>query len=184
MNDQIDYPGDIKYPNLCSPLTIANITLRNRIMQSAHAKGWHKKDGLTNNRDRYYAEARARGGVGLLITGNRLVHPTSNTFTRGFSYGYRKEMVVRDAAMTQAVHKHGACIFAQLNHFGVNASTSSMDDYRVLWSSSNMKSPALNEIPKPMEKQDMEEVKQGWAMSADYAKAAEFDGVEIVAEPA
>ena len=148
-------------------------------MQSAHAKGWHKKEGLTNDRDRYYAEARAKGGAGLIITGNRLVHPTSNTFTRGYSYGYKKEMIEPDAAMTRAVHDHGGRIFAQLNHFGVNGTTSSMDDYRVLWSSSTMKSPAFSETPKPMEKSDMLEVREGWAMSADYAKAANFDGVEV-----
>ncbi|MFT7459752.1 MAG: 2,4-dienoyl-CoA reductase-like NADH-dependent reductase (Old Yellow Enzyme family), partial [Planctomycetota bacterium] len=168
-----------KYPTLFSPLKVGNITIRNRIMQSAHAKGWHKKEGLTNDRDRYYAEARAKGGAGLLVTGNRLVHPTSNTFTRGYSYGYKKEMIEPDAAMTGAVHDNGGRIFAQLNHFGVNGTTSSMDDYRVLWSSSTMKSPAFSETPKPMEKSDMAEVKEGWAMSADYAKAADFDGVEV-----
>lgn len=171
--------GVERYPTLFSSFNVGNITIRNRIMQSAHAKGWHKKEGISNDRDRYYAEARARGGAGLLITGNRLVHPTSNTFTRGYSYGYKKEMIEPDAAMTRAVHDHGARIFAQLNHFGVNGTTSSMDDYRVLWSSSNMKSPAFSETPKPMEKADMLEVREGWAMSADYAKAANFDGVEV-----
>jgi mycofactocin system FadH/OYE family oxidoreductase 2 len=171
--------GIAKYPTLFSPLKVGNITIRNRIMQSAHAKGWHKKEGLTNDRDRYYAEARAKGGAGLIITGNRLVHPTSNTFTRGYSYGYKKEMIEPDAAMTRAVHDHDGRIFAQLNHFGVNGTTSSMDDYRVLWSSSTMKSPAFSETPKPMEKSDMAEVREGWAMSADYAKAADFDGIEV-----
>lgn len=168
-----------KYPTLFSPLKIGRITVRNRIMQSAHAKGWHKKEGLTNNRDRYYAEARARGGAGLIITGNRLVHPTSNTFTRGYSYGYKKDMIEPDRAMTSAVHEHGSRIFAQLNHFGVNGTTSSMDDYRVLWSSSTMKSPAFSETPKPMDQGDMAEVREGWALSAAHAKEAEFDGVEV-----
>ena len=178
MSEQAD-DGVATYPTLFSPLTVGNITIRNRIMQSAHAKGWHKKEGLSNDRDRYYAEARAKGGAGLIITGNRLVHPTSNTFTRGYSYGYKKEMIEPDAAMTRTVHDHGGRIFAQLNHFGVNGTTSSMDDYRVLWSSSTMKSPAFSETPKPMEKSDMIEVREGWAMSADYAKAANFDGVEV-----
>ena len=148
-------------------------------MQSAHAKGFHKKEGITNNRDRYYAEARAKGGVALLTTGNRLIHPTSNTFMRGFSYGYRQDMIERDRAMTDAVHKEGGTIIAQLNHFGVNGSTSSMDDYRVLWSASNVKSPALGEMAKAIELEDMEELKVGWVRSAEFAKAGGFDGVEI-----
>lgn len=172
-------PGEIKYPHIFRPLELKGITLRNRIMQSAHAKGFHKKDGITNNRDRYYAEARARGGLALLTTGNRLIHPTSNTFMRGYSYGYRPEMVERDRAMTDAVHRHGAHIIAQLNHFGVNGSTTSMDDYRVLWSASNVKSPALCEMAKAVEPEDMAELKEGWVRSALFAKEAGFDGVEV-----
>jgi len=81
--------------------------------------------------------------------------------------------------MTQTVHDYNSSIFAQLNHFGVNGTTSSMDDYSVLWSSSTMKSPAFSETPKPMEKSDLAEVKEGWAMSSDYAKATHLDGVEV-----
>ena len=172
-------PGEIKYPHIFRELELKGITLRNRIMQSAHAKGFHKKDGITNNRDRYYAEARARGGLALLTTGNRLIHPTSNTFMRGYSYGYREEMVERDRAMTDAVHAHGAHIIAQLNHFGVNGSTTSMDDYRVLWSASNVKSPALCEMAKAVEPEDMAELREGWVRSAIFARDAGFDGVEV-----
>lgn len=174
-----DYPGEKNYPAIFSPFKLKNLTFTNRIMQSAHAKGFHKKSGITNNRDRYYAEARAKGGVALMTTGNRLIHPTSNTFMRGYSYGYREEMVERDRAMTDAVHRHGSNIIAQLNHFGVNGSTTSMDDYRVLWSASNVKSPALCEMAKAMEPEDMEELREGWARSADFAQKANFDGVEV-----
>ena len=172
-------PGEIKYPHIFRELEIKGVTLRNRVMQSAHAKGFHKKDGITNNRDRYYAEARAKGGLALLTTGNRLIHPTSNTFMRGYSYGYREEMVERDRAMTEAVHRHGAHIIAQLNHFGVNGSTTSMDDYRVLWSASNVKSPALCEMAKAVEPEDMAELREGWVRSAEFAREAGFDGVEV-----
>jgi mycofactocin system FadH/OYE family oxidoreductase 2 len=171
--------GEERYPNLFSPLTIGNIKVRNRIMQSAHAKAFHLRDGITNNRDIYYHAARAKGGIGLMTTGNRLVHPSSNTFCRGFSYGYRKEMVERDAALTQAVHDFGSHIFAQLNHFGVMGEAEAMDDYRVLWSASNIKSPPFGEMAKAMERSDMDEVRDGWALSAEYAREAGFDGVEV-----
>jgi 2,4-dienoyl-CoA reductase-like NADH-dependent reductase (Old Yellow Enzyme family) len=173
------FPGEERYPNLFSPLKIGNVTVRNRIMQSAHAKAFHLRDGITNNRDIYYHAARAKGGIGLMITGNRLVHPSSNTFCRGFSYGYRKEMVERDAALTQSVHDFGSHIFAQLNHFGVMGEAEAMDDYRVLWSASNIKSPPFGEMAKAMERSDMDEVRDGWALSAEYARDAGFDGVEV-----
>lgn len=168
-----------RYPKLFSPLKIRNITIRNRIMQSAHAMAFNTRDGITTERDIHYHVARAKGGIGLMITGNRLVHPTSNTFCRGYPYGYRPEMVERDRALTEAVHKHGAVIFAQLNHFGVMGETHAMDDYRVLWSASNIKSPVFGEMAKAMERSDMDEVTEGWALSAQYTQEAGFDGVEV-----
>lgn len=168
-----------RYPHLFSPLKIGNITVRNRIMQSAHAMAFNSPEGLTTDRDVYYHAARAKGGIGLMITGNRLIHPTSNTFCRGYSYGYRPEMVERDRALTDVVHSFGSHIFAQLNHFGVMGETHAMDDYRVLWSASNIKSPVFGEMAKAMERSDMDEVIDGWVLSADYSKRAGFDGVEV-----
>lgn len=168
-----------RYPHLFEPLQLRNLRLRNRIMQSAHAMAFNSRDGLTTDRDIHYHAARAQGGIGLMITGNRLVHPTSNTFCRGYPYGYREEMVERDSALTQAVHGFGAHIFAQLNHFGVMGETHAMDDYRVLWSSSNIKSPVFGEMAKAMERSDMDEVVEGWARSAEYSRLAGFDGVEV-----
>lgn len=167
------------YPNLFQPLKIGNITVKNRIMQSAHAMAFNSRDGITTERDIHYHVARAKGGIGLMVTGNRLVHPTSNTFTRGYPYGYRPEMVERDRSLTEAVHRHDAKIFAQLNHFGVMGETHAMDDYRILWSSSNIKSPVFGEMAKAMERSDMDEVRDGWCLSADYTQQAGFDGVEV-----
>ena len=167
------------YSHLFEPLTIRNITIRNRIMQSAHAMAFNTRDGITTERDIHYHVARAKGGIGLMVTGNRLVHPTSNTFCRGYPYGYRPEMVERDRSLTEAVHRHGAKIFAQLNHFGVMGETHAMDDYRVLWSSSNIKSPVFGEMAKAMERSDMDEVVEGWCLSAEYTKEAGFDGIEV-----
>jgi mycofactocin system FadH/OYE family oxidoreductase 2 len=167
------------YPHLFQPLKVGNITIRNRIMQSAHAMAFNTRDGITTERDIHYHAARAKGGIGLMITGNRLVHPTSSTFTRGYPYGYRPEMVERDRSLTDAVHRYGGKIFAQLNHFGVMGETHAMDDYRQLWSASNIKSPVFGEVSKAMERSDMDEVRDGWCLSADYSKQAGFDGVEV-----
>lgn len=179
MADDAKTPGEARYPRLFSPLTIGNMQVRNRIMQTAHAKVFGYRDGLTNRREIFYQRERARGGIGLMITGNRLVHPTSNTASRGFNWGYRKEIVERERALTGAVHEHGAKIIAQQNHFGVNGSSSAMDDYRVLWSASNVKSPAFGETPKPMEPEDMEQVAEHWALCCAYSREAGFDGVEV-----
>src|SRR5215210_7830428 len=66
------------YPHLFSPLQIGSITVRNRIMQTAHVKLF-AHNAVDSQRNVAYQAARAKGGAGLLITGNRVVHPTSTT---------------------------------------------------------------------------------------------------------
>jgi 2,4-dienoyl-CoA reductase-like NADH-dependent reductase (Old Yellow Enzyme family)/thioredoxin reductase len=155
------------------------MTVRNRLLQTAHAK-LYTRDGTDSQRDADYQAARARGGVGLMITGNRLVHPTSTTgLPQRFSLGWLAEAVPADRRMTDGVHEHGGRILAQLNHFGVNATSDSESDLRVLWAPSAVRSPLYGEMAKAMEHSDIAEAVEGWAISAEYSREAGFDGVEI-----
>lgn len=176
---QSTMPGAQRYPSLFTPLKIGNITIRNRLMQTAHAKGFHAADGLTNNRDIYYQAERAKGGAGLLVTGARHVHPQSTGPSRTIARGNRPEIVERDAEMTAAVHEFGGRIIAQLIHFGPQGRSGSQDDYRLLWGPSTMKSPAYNEWAREMTKAEMDEVSDAFAQTALSSKESGFDGVEL-----
>ena len=167
-----------RYPHLFSPLQIGPVTARNRIMQTAHVKLF-TIDGIDSLRNVAYQVERAKGGAGLLITGNRLIHPTSTTGMARFAYQYLKGALEIDRKMTSGVHEHGALIFAQLNHFGLNATSDSADDLRVLWGPSAVKSPAYGETPKAMEHEDIAEVVEWWARSAELARDGGFDGTEV-----
>ena len=166
------------YPHLLSPLTIGNVTARNRIMQTAHVKLW-AHNAVDSDRNVAYQAARAKGGAALLITGNRVVHPTSTTGFPRVAWAYHPEALEADRRLTAAVHEHGALIFAQLNHFGVNASSDSADDLRVLWGPSAVKSPAYGETPKAMEPEDIREVVAWWGRSAELTREGGFDGTEV-----
>ncbi|MBV9801486.1 MAG: FAD-dependent oxidoreductase [Solirubrobacterales bacterium] len=166
------------YPHLLSPLRIGSVTVRNRIMQTAHVKLF-ARDGVDSERNVAYQIERARGGAALLITGNRLVHPTSTTGMPRFAFAYLSEAMRVDRRMTAGVHEHGAAIFAQLNHFGVNAASDVADDLRVLWAPSAVKSPAYGETAKAMELEDIAEVVEWWARCAELSREAGFDGTEV-----
>jgi mycofactocin system FadH/OYE family oxidoreductase 2 len=166
------------YPHLFSPLQIGGVTVRNRIMQTAHVKLW-AHDSVDSGRNVVYQAARAKGGAGLLITGNRVVHPTSTTGFPRVAWAYRPDALDADRRLTEAVHEHGALIFAQLNHFGVNATSDSADDLRVLWGPSAVKSPAYGETPKAMEHEDIREVVDWWGKSAELTREGGFDGTEV-----
>src|SRR5204862_1817909 len=166
------------YPHLFSPLQIGNVTVRNRIMQTAHVKLF-AYNAVDSQRNVAYQAARAKGGAGLLITGNRVVHPTSTTGFPRVAWAYLSEALDADRKLTGAVHEHGAAIFAQLNHFGLNATSDSADDYRVLSGPSDVKSPAYGETPKAMEIEDIREVTEWWARSAELTREGGFDGTEV-----
>jgi mycofactocin system FadH/OYE family oxidoreductase 2 len=167
-----------RYPHLFSPLQIGPVTVRNRIMQTAHVKLF-TAGGVDSQRNVDYQAARARGGAGLLITGNRLVHPTSFTGMPRFAFAFLKDAIDVNRRLTGAVHEHGAVIFEQLNHFGLNASSDAGDDLRVLWGPSAVKSPAYGETPKAMEREDIAEVVDWWARCAELSREGGFDGTEV-----
>src|SRR5262245_39397386 len=166
------------YPHLFSPLRIGSVTVRNRLMQTAHVKLF-AHDAVDSQRNVDYQAARAKGGAGLLITGNRVVHPTSTTGFPRVAWAYLPGALEADRTVTDGVHGHGAVIFAQRNHFGLNASSDSADDYRVLWGPSAVKSPAYGETPKAMEHEDIREVVEWWGRSAELTREGGFDGTEV-----
>ena len=166
------------YPRLFSPITVGGCEIRNRILQTGHTK-LYGRDGVDSDRDVAYQEARARGGIGLIITGNRMVHPTSTSATLRYSLGWLDEAVEADRRLTDAVHRHGAKIFAQLNHFGVNGMSDAADDIRVLWGPSGVASPEYGEVAKQMSHADIAEVREWWARCAELSREGGFDGVEV-----
>lgn len=152
--------------------------MRNRFLQPAHSKLYseHARD---SQRDLDYYVARAKGGVALLITGERLVHATSPTGRLRFAYPSLRDAVDTDRVLTRAVHDHGAAIFAQLNHVGVEGGSDGADDLRVLYGPSQVSSPMLGEMAKEMEPEDIEGVVAAWARCAEISRDAGFDGVEL-----
>jgi 2,4-dienoyl-CoA reductase-like NADH-dependent reductase (Old Yellow Enzyme family)/thioredoxin reductase len=167
------------FPNLFSPLDIGNITIRNRLLQTAHYKGFAAGEGLVNDREVYYQTERAAGGTGLLITGARHAHPQSVGPGRTGVRSYRKESIAREKVMTDAVHEFGGRIFAQLIHFGPQGRSEGLDDHRVLWAPTALKSPVYNETPKEIEKAEMQEVSDYFARTACNSRASGYDGVEL-----
>ena len=167
------------YPHLFSPLEIGGLTLRNRVVQSAHGK-YFTADGIDTARTAAYQVERAKGGAGLLITDNRMVHPTSvAAFARISPSQWQDAQTEADRAVVSEVHEHGAKIIAQLSHYGSKGASDGSDDLRVLWSASAIRSPAFNETPKAMEREDITEAVEAFVRAAENAQAAGFDGVEI-----
>ena len=101
---------------LFSPIKVGRLTLRNRIVFLPHGNNY-AEGGLPGDREAYYFAERAKGGVALIIWGGQMVHPPGSTGQTNAS-ALDPRVVGRYHRVTDRVHRHGACIAAQLVHVG------------------------------------------------------------------
>ncbi|MCU1437070.1 MAG: FAD-binding protein [Naasia sp.] len=161
---------------LFTPLTIGSTTVRNRIMQAAHSKQY-AVEGYEGDRETAYFTRRARGGAGLLIAGNRFVHPSGSI--KGFPDAFRRDSVPTDRRLTDAVHEAGAALFVQLNHHGAQASPDGPAGPRPVYAPSRLMSPSTGHATREASAADIAAFVRSWADSAEIAREGGFDGVEI-----
>jgi len=119
---------------------------------------------------------RAAGGAGLIITEEHSVHPTDWPYEK-MIHGFHDSVIPGYRKITEAVHRHGTPIFAQINHNGGQAS--SMYTRLPVWAPSAVPDPLFREVPKALEIDDIAEVIEGYAMVADHCRQGGFDGVEL-----
>ena len=104
------------FPRLFEPLRIGSVTLRNRIVSSGHDTVM-AVDGFVTDRLIAYQEARAAGGVGLIVVQVAGVHESAR-------YTSHVLMATDDACipgyrrLAEAVHGHGSAIVGQIFHDG------------------------------------------------------------------
>src|SRR6185369_837251 len=95
-----------QFPRLFEPLTIGAVTLPNRIVMLPAGPSW-AFDGSVPEDDIDYVEARARGGVGLIVLGGTITHETSQLRSRPLREAHRREHLSAFARLADAVHRHG-----------------------------------------------------------------------------
>ena len=169
-----------KHSALWQPIELGPVSVKNRIVVTAHALMYGDKDNLMTQQSVDYYEERARGGAGLILTEAQAVHGTS----RGLGYrthqGWRTEVIPVYERLAQAVHRHGAKIFVDLSHFGVEDYNGMfLDNWRALWSPSGLPSTTYGEIGKAMSQSDIEQLVAGFGRSARNAMIAGIDGAEV-----
>ena len=164
-----------RFSHLLSPIRLGSVEVRNRMLISAHSSGMYQNNRPTPQNNAYH-EARARGGVGLIIIQGTTVHPSSYGGLQS-PVGYVDDAIPAWRVLADAVHRHGAKIFVQLLHFG--KSGQSLATMLPLWSASRTKALSGNEYTHAMTKGEIEEVIEGYAHSASIMKQAGMDGVEL-----
>ena len=161
---------------LWSPLRLGPVTLKNRIVFSAHLTNYATQDGHPSDQHVAYYEERAAGGAGLIITEEHSTHPTDWPYEK-LIHGFNPAVIDGYRRITEAVHRHGTPIFAQINHNGGQAS--SMFSRLPVWAPSAVPDPLFREVPKAVSVDEIAEIVESYAQVARHCREGEFDGIEL-----
>ena len=160
------------YPHLLQPLDLGFTTLANRsLMGSMHVGLEHLEQGF-ERLAAFYAE-RARGGVGLIVTGGVAVNEEGKPFAHGPKLSTPEE-IASHRIVTDAVHAAGGKIAMQVLHCGRNVK------HPLAVAPSAIKSPTWPHVPRAMTVDDIERTLGDFVHCAVLAREAGYDGVEIM----
>ena len=161
--------------HVLSPLPVGPVTLKNRILSSAHLTHF-ARGHLPTDRHVYYYREKARGGLGLIVMEASAVHPTSAQFPT-VSFAFDERIVPWYRRIADAAHEAGAPVLAQLWHCGHHAAWGTTR--RPVLAPSDVTCLYYRETPKIMEPEDIRMVVEGFRQSARNAREGGLDGVEI-----
>ncbi|HEX5124104.1 MAG TPA: NADPH-dependent 2,4-dienoyl-CoA reductase, partial [Rhodanobacteraceae bacterium] len=160
------------YPHLFAPLDLGFATLPNRVLMGSMHTGLEDHARDFSKLAAFYAE-RARGGVGLIVTGG--IAPSIEGWLTPF--GGRMSMpwhVARHRKITRAVHGEGGRICMQILHAGRYAY------HPLAVAPSAVKSPITPFKPRALTARGIERTISDFVRSAKLAQDAGYDGVEVM----
>ncbi|MCD8522857.1 MAG: NADPH-dependent 2,4-dienoyl-CoA reductase [Saccharospirillaceae bacterium] len=161
-----------KYSHILQPLDLGFTTLKNRVMMGSMHTGLEDRPWHFGELAEYFAE-RARGGVGLLVTGgfspNRAgdLLPFGSKMMSSWQVPFHKKV-------THAVHENGSKILLQILHAGRYGYTP------LNVAPSAIKSPITPFKPKELTSKQIYKTIDHYARAAKLAQKAGYDGVEVM----
>jgi 2,4-dienoyl-CoA reductase-like NADH-dependent reductase (Old Yellow Enzyme family)/thioredoxin reductase len=164
------------FPSLFSPIQIGSMELKNRIVSTGHSTGL-TTDGLVGAKLLAYYEARAQGGVGLMITGSTSVHPTSSSKLRTALRNWDDDVIEPYRILAERTHRYGARMVIQLNHAGGHSGGDDSGGPPVAASWFNFEE--ATEAARVLDEDEIRAIVAGFAAAAVRVREAGLDGVEV-----
>ncbi|MBD3933463.1 NADPH-dependent 2,4-dienoyl-CoA reductase [Streptomyces chumphonensis] len=161
-----------RYPNLLQPLDLGFTTLPNRVVMGSMHVGLEEAENGFERMAAFYAE-RARGGVGLIVSGGIAPNDAGRPWDGGAALTTEAE-AERHRVVTDAVHREGGRIACQLLHFGRYA------HHPDLVAPSALQAPISAHVPHALTDAEIEQTIDDFARAAELARGAGYDGVEIM----
>ena len=164
---------------LLQPYHLKHLTLKNRIMTTAHEPAY-AEDGLPKDRYRAYHAERAKGGVAMVMTAGSALVSRDSPASFGNLQAYRDEIVPWMAKLADECHGYGCAVMIQLTHLGWRTGWNKGDWLPVV-APSGLREPAHRAFPKVMEDWDIARIIADYADAAERMQAAGLDGIELEA---
>ncbi|HZE17538.1 MAG TPA: FAD-dependent oxidoreductase, partial [Mycobacterium sp.] len=165
------------FDKLFSTVRIGGLEIKNRVAMTAMGVGLAVAGGGVNDDIIAFYEARARGGIGLIVSGICRVMDGAGT-------GEPCQLAARNYADVQGlarlmdtVHKYGTRMFVQLHHPGRQGSALLCGEQPV--SASAVESPFTGEAPRALTVEEIAKIQQAFVNGARLAQMAGVDGVEL-----
>ncbi|MFE6760177.1 FAD-dependent oxidoreductase [Streptomyces sp. NPDC057684] len=161
-----------RYPHLLTPLDLGFTTLPNRVLMGSMHVGLEEAENGFARMAEFYA-TRARGGVGLMVTGGIAPNEAGRPWAGGAKLTTEAE-ADEHRQVTDAVHAAGGKIAMQILHFGRYAY------HEDLVAPSPLQAPISPFPPHELTDAEVEQTVEDFARAAELAQRAGYDGVEIM----
>ncbi|MDR5868574.1 dimethylglycine demethylation protein DgcA [Halomonas koreensis] len=163
------------------PIQIGNLTIRNRVVSTAHAEVHATDGGMTTDRYVKYYEEKAKGGCGLCICGGSSIVSIDSPQAWWSSVNLSTDRIIPHFQnLADAVHKHGGKIMIQITHMGRRSRWDGFD-WPTLVSPSGIREPVHRSTCKTIEEEEIWRIIGDFAQAARRAKEGGLDGVELSA---
>ncbi len=164
---------------LLQPYQLKHLTLKNRIMTTAHEPAYPEGGMPTARYVAYHAE-RAKAGVALAMTAGSATVSRDSPPAFNNVLAYTDEVVPHIRRLTDACHEHGCAVMIQLTHLG-RRTTWAKGDWLPSLAPGPHWEPAHRAFPKVVEDWDIARVITDFADAAERMQAGGMDGIELQA---
>ena len=162
---------------LLEPYQLRHLTLRNRIISTAHAPAY-AEDAMPQARYQLYHEEKAKGGVSMTMFGGSSTVSPECPATFGQIDVSDDRVVDHFQTFAERIHRHGAALMCQISHMGRRTRWDT-GDWLPSVAPSPVREPEHRSFPKTMEDWDFKRIRKDFADAARRCQAGGLDGCEL-----